>query len=80
MPFIELSAKQRKALLNELIDEASDDELLSMARMIITRASFTLPRSHKDRITKHVNSAFKIEKERKSVGRLPSAPDEDEDY
>lgn len=80
MPFIELNAKQRRALLIELIDEASNDELVSMARMVITRASFNLPRSHKDRIAKHLGSAFKIEKERKSVAaRLPVPIDEDED-
>lgn len=80
MPFIELNAKQRRALLNELITEASDDELLSMARLLITRARFTLPQSYKDRIMKHATCAFKIEKERKSVGRLPVPADEDEDY
>ena len=79
MPFIELNAKQRRALLNELIDEATNEELVSMARLLITRASFNLPRPDKDRILKHVNSALKVETARKSVGRIPPFANEEED-
>lgn len=81
MPFIELNAKQRRALLNELITEASDDELLSMARLLITRARFTLPQSYQDRILKHATGAFKVKKDKKPVRAVahPAASCEDED-
>lgn len=80
MPFIDLNAKQRRALLNELLDEASSDELVSMVNTVLTRASFTLPQSYKDRIALRAQKAFRIQKERRSVAaRLPAMPDEDDE-
>lgn len=80
MPFIELNAKQRRELLNELIDEASNDELVSMVNTLLTRASCVLPQSYKDRIVMRAQKAFKIQKVRKSVAaRLPVPHNEDHD-
>jgi hypothetical protein len=80
MPFIELTAKQRRALLNELIDEASDTELLGMVRHIITRSNMTLPASYKERALAHALKTFKVTAKTKpaTARGLPAHVDEDD--
>ena len=79
MPFIELTTKQRRALLNELIDEASDAEMLGMVRHIITRSNMTLPATYKERVLMHAQKTFKVSTTKKVATRgLPAAVDEDD--
>lgn len=81
MPFIELTAKQRRALLNEIIDEAENTELASLVRLIITRSATVLSTESKNQLTAHAQRAFAPPKKDRPVRafRLPSIPDEDDE-
>jgi hypothetical protein len=81
MPFIELNAKQRRALLNELIDEASDPELLSMVRLIITRSNLAFHRPFKEQALAHAQKTFKFSMAKPKKVKAPGLPvhvDEDD--